>query len=92
MSYWEVLRLPIRVFQQLSRNVVRIMAERELHTFECHAALQVGGEDATEFRQRLLDIVRRGAEALDPDHAVSRVEIEEEQLDTKGLNELRAWH
>jgi hypothetical protein len=40
MTYWEVMRLPIRAFWTLNRNINRLLAEEDLRALMLHTARQ----------------------------------------------------
>lgn len=54
MSYEAVLRLPLRTFWLLNRNIDRIEARRDMRAMSVAMVAQSDGETANTFRQELV--------------------------------------
>lgn len=52
MSYWEVMRLPIKVFWLMSDSVNRLMAEKDLRSMTVATSIQEGS--VGEVRENLV--------------------------------------
>ena len=69
MSYWEVMRLPIRAFWTMSGNLNRLFAERDMRLLSVNAAVNgsEGIKDKVEELSQELGRVTRYETVFDAD-------------------------
>lgn len=82
MNYWEVMRLPIRTFWHLDRNINRLQAQSDLRAMGVSMATQTTKiENLNRFRDDLV---------LELDDPYKFDPIESAERDEEGFNQLRA--
>jgi hypothetical protein len=79
MDYWQVLKLPLKLFALLNQNVSRLLAEKEIRQIPVLCAAAAGGDAARGHMDQLT--IEMGPVA---EHSPLN-----EQFDREGFNELR---